>query len=111
MKRYILTVGLLGGFFAFTASDANAFVCARGLYRAGCAGPRGAIVGHRGYYGGGGFYRGGVYRGGVYRGGPIIGAVWPSFVDTDAPLLKVVPREEGHAPSRSRQCGRGGRAT
>ena len=43
--------------------------------------------------------------------GTIIGAVWPSFVDTDAPLLKVVPREEGHAPSRSRQCGRGGRAT
>jgi hypothetical protein len=67
MKRFILTAALLGGFFAFTATEASAFVCARGVYRAGCVGPRGAVVGHRGYYGG--VYRGGVYRGGVYRGG------------------------------------------
>ena len=68
MKRFLLTTALLGGFFAFTATEANAVVCARGVYRAGCAGPRGAVVGHRGYYGG--VYRGGVYRGGVYhRGG------------------------------------------
>jgi hypothetical protein len=68
MKRFILTAALLGGFFAFTATEASAFVCARGVYRAGCAGPRGAVVGHRGYYGG--VYRGGAYRGGVYhRGG------------------------------------------
>jgi len=26
------------------AADANAVVCARGVYRAGCAGPRGAVV-------------------------------------------------------------------
>ena len=25
-------------------TDANAVVCARGVYRAGCAGPRGAVV-------------------------------------------------------------------
>ena len=68
MKYFILAAALLGGFFAFTATQASAIVCARGVYRAGCAGPRGAVVGHRGYYGGA--YRGGVYRGGVYhRGG------------------------------------------
>jgi len=31
--------------------DASAVVCARGVYRAGCAGPRGAVVAHRGVYG------------------------------------------------------------
>ncbi|MBV9567304.1 MAG: hypothetical protein JO172_04135 [Hyphomicrobiales bacterium] len=50
MKRYILMAALLGGYFALSASDANAIVCARGVYRAGCAGPRGAVVTHRGYY-------------------------------------------------------------
>ena len=57
MKRFILTAALLGSFFAFSATEASAVVCARGVYRAGCAGPRGAVVGRRGYY------RGGVYRG------------------------------------------------
>ncbi|MGY3237333.1 MULTISPECIES: hypothetical protein [unclassified Bradyrhizobium] len=28
----------------FEPSDANAVVCARGVYRAGCAGARGAVV-------------------------------------------------------------------
>jgi hypothetical protein len=28
----------------FEASDANAVVCARGVYRAGCAGPNAAMV-------------------------------------------------------------------
>ena len=28
------------------AADANAVVCAAGVYRAGCAGPRGAVVVH-----------------------------------------------------------------
>ena len=27
--------------------EAGAVVCARGVYRAGCAGPRGAVVAHR----------------------------------------------------------------
>jgi hypothetical protein len=47
--------------------QADAIVCARGVYRAGCVGPNGAVGVHRGY---GGVYRGGyggVYRGGVYR--------------------------------------------
>ena len=28
-------------------TQANAVVCARGVYRAGCAGPHGAVVAHR----------------------------------------------------------------
>jgi hypothetical protein len=66
MKRFILTAALLGGFFACSATEARALECARGVYRAGCVGPRGAVVGHRGYYGG--VYPGGVYPGGVYPG-------------------------------------------
>jgi len=60
MKRLLLAAVLFGGLFALSATEAGAVVCARGVYRAGCAGPRGAVVAHRGY-------RGGVYRGGVYR--------------------------------------------
>ena len=32
-------------------TDASAVVCAKGVYRAGCAGPRGAVVAHRTYRG------------------------------------------------------------
>jgi hypothetical protein len=39
----LLVLGLL----AVQVSEANAVVCARGVYRAGCAGPRGAVVAHR----------------------------------------------------------------
>jgi len=60
MKQFILALALIGGFVALSASDANAVVCARGVYRAGCAGPHGAVVAHRG-----------VYRGGVYRGATV----------------------------------------
>lgn len=50
----LLALGMLAG----TVAEANAVVCARGVYRAGCAGPNGAVVGHRGYgYPG---YRGGA---------------------------------------------------
>jgi hypothetical protein len=35
-------VGLL--WLIIATPDANAYVCARGVYRAGCAGPRGAVV-------------------------------------------------------------------
>jgi hypothetical protein len=49
MRRLALSLLLL----AATAAPAEAVVCARGAYRAGCAGPRGAAVVHRpyGYYG------------------------------------------------------------
>ncbi len=40
-----LMVGMLVG----TVGEANAVVCARGVYRAGCAGPHGAVVTHRPY--------------------------------------------------------------
>jgi hypothetical protein len=48
-----------------SVEEAGAMVCARGVYRAGCVGPHGAAVVHRGYYGGG-VHRA-VYRGGVHR--------------------------------------------
>ena len=51
----LLVLGLL----AVQVSEANAVVCARGPYRAGCAGPRGAVIGHRPY--GYGVHRYGVY--------------------------------------------------
>jgi hypothetical protein len=45
----LLVLGLL----AVQVSEAHAVVCARGVYRAGCAGPNGAVGVHRGYgYGG-----------------------------------------------------------
>jgi hypothetical protein len=80
----IALAGALGIAMGFAAiSEASAAVCAGGPYRAGCAGPRGAIVGNRdgargyayrgsrGYaygYAGGARYGGGVRRGYAYRG-------------------------------------------
>jgi hypothetical protein len=47
------TVALL--WLTIAIPDANAVVCARGVYHAGCAGPHGAVVTHRHCY-----YRAGV---------------------------------------------------
>jgi hypothetical protein len=47
MKRIIITLVLLGGFTALCTMEASAVVCAAGVYRAGCAGVRGAAVVHR----------------------------------------------------------------
>jgi hypothetical protein len=47
MRSFLLIASALFAFAAtmtFEASDANAVVCARGVYRAGCAGPNGAVV-------------------------------------------------------------------
>ena len=45
-----LASGLLAlGLLAAQATEANAVVCGAGPYRAGCAGPRGAVVTHRPY--------------------------------------------------------------
>jgi hypothetical protein len=47
MRSCLLIAAALLSFAAtmtFEASDANAVVCARGVYRAGCAGSRGAVV-------------------------------------------------------------------
>jgi len=37
-------------FVLATATDANAVVCAKGVYRAGCVGPHGAVAARRGYH-------------------------------------------------------------
>jgi hypothetical protein len=47
MRTFLLIAASLlafGATMAFTSTDANAVVCARGVYRAGCAGYRGAVV-------------------------------------------------------------------
>ena len=45
MKSVIISVLLLGGFIVLGTVEASAYVCARGVYRAGCAGgPGGAVV-------------------------------------------------------------------
>jgi hypothetical protein len=44
MKLFLIAATLIGGTIALSATDASAAVCARGVYRAGCAGPRGAVV-------------------------------------------------------------------
>jgi hypothetical protein len=46
--RLLFVIAAVAAAFAATmtvqATDANAVVCAAGVYRAGCAGPRGAVV-------------------------------------------------------------------
>jgi hypothetical protein len=52
MRAFLLIAAsalALGAMIAFTSTDANAIVCARGVYRAGCAGYRGAVVARRPY--------------------------------------------------------------
>ena len=57
----LLVLGLL----AIQVSEANAVVCARGVYRAGCVGPHGAVGAHRPYgYGGAAVVRRPYGRGG-----------------------------------------------
>jgi hypothetical protein len=46
--RFIVLAAFASVMFLTTIpTDANAVVCARGVFRAGCAGPRGAVVVHR----------------------------------------------------------------
>ena len=45
--KYVLSCLLVGMAMTVFVADANAVVCARGVYRAGCVGPRGAAVVHR----------------------------------------------------------------
>ena len=42
MKHAIVALLLVGGFIAANSIEANALVCARGVYRAGCVGTVGA---------------------------------------------------------------------
>jgi hypothetical protein len=43
MKHFLHVLGLIAGFFAYGVTEANAVVCARGVVRAGCVGPYGAV--------------------------------------------------------------------
>jgi hypothetical protein len=53
LMKIIASSLLVLGLLAIQVSEANAVVCARGVYRAGCAGPHGAVGVHRPYgYGG-----------------------------------------------------------
>jgi hypothetical protein len=51
MKYVLVVLGLFTGVLAYLPTEANAVVCARGVYRAGCVGPRGAVGVRRGAYG------------------------------------------------------------
>lgn len=51
MKFILLAIGLLASLTVFIPTDAEAVVCARGVYRAGCVGPRGTVGVRRGVYG------------------------------------------------------------
>ena len=51
MKYVLILIGLFAGVVAYLPTEANAVVCARGMYRAGCVGPRGAVGVRRGVYG------------------------------------------------------------
>jgi hypothetical protein len=47
LRSFLLIASAIVAFGAtmtFESTDANAVVCARGVYRAGCAGARGAVV-------------------------------------------------------------------
>jgi hypothetical protein len=47
MRSFLLIAAAIlafGATMTFETSDANAVVCARGVVRAGCAGPNGAVV-------------------------------------------------------------------
>jgi hypothetical protein len=44
MKKLIVPLLVAAGFIALTTMEANAVVCARGVYRAGCVSARGAVV-------------------------------------------------------------------
>ncbi len=66
MKHLIVPLALVAGFIAFSSEQASAMVCARGVYRAGCVGPRGAAVVRRPYVRAPYYRRGVVVRRRVY---------------------------------------------
>jgi hypothetical protein len=47
MSKIALLVFVLAAWVSAFATEASAVVCAKGVNRAGCVGPRGAIVGRR----------------------------------------------------------------
>ncbi len=49
LKPFLFALAMIAS-VAASIPEANAVVCARGVYRAGCAGPRGAVVTGRPVY-------------------------------------------------------------
>jgi hypothetical protein len=49
--KYLVFASLALFALLISVQEASAVVCAKGVYRAGCAGPRGAVVAHRAPYG------------------------------------------------------------
>ncbi len=66
MKSFIRTLLVACAVTTFIAENANAVVCARGVYRAGCVGHHGAVGVHRGYGYHAGYHRGVVVHRRVY---------------------------------------------
>jgi hypothetical protein len=58
--RGLLLLGAIGLAQAAAVPRAEAVVCARGVYRAGCVGPHGAVVVRRPHYHHGCYWRAGV---------------------------------------------------
>jgi hypothetical protein len=50
MYKLILLAFALGAWITTYATESSAVMCAKGVYRAGCVGPHGAVVGHRAMY-------------------------------------------------------------
>jgi hypothetical protein len=70
MVKY-LAIAVIGALWLIgSVPAANAFVCGRGVYRAGCVGPRGAVVVRRPIYG----------YGGAYVRRPVYGCFWRAGV-------------------------------
>jgi hypothetical protein len=60
MMKMTASALLVLGLLAVQVTEANAVVCARGVYRAGCAGAHGAVVAHRPVVAPRCYYRAGV---------------------------------------------------
>ena len=50
MNKLILLAFALGAWITTYATESSAVMCAKGVYRAGCVGPHGAIAGHSAMY-------------------------------------------------------------
>ncbi len=51
MKKFLIITALAASTVVAMTAESEAVVCARGFYRAGCAGPNGAVGVRRGFYG------------------------------------------------------------
>ena len=85
--KMIVAAAALGFAALLSAPSANAVVCARGAYHAGCAGPNGAAVARRPYG-----YNQGYYHHGYYGHPPVTCARGPYRAGCAGPNGAVVRR-------------------